>query len=335
MDAQSLHKHIEGSTKQRIHAKPNDDPEQTPNNEETTESELHGEELDHESNDIVAPVEESENVDSPEEATEEATDKSESESESDESSKDEPEEKDESAPKAEILTMHEEKRPGFNAFSSHHASAPVPRQNNQAPIEEAKPVKDNTNAIILILLIAILIIAVAIFGVVVLGDYKKEHSASQNREATSGAVDTTEATESGYDFSAIVGEWHNIAEDSNSCIVILEDGNVSWYNDCNDEGGDHYTGDAGFISGQDAIDDLGVTKERAARMLGVSEADLDLDNTFAIKIYPEEYTINGNSQKNPSEIKLLVTKPVEHEMNVYDYRFAELLILDDGTIEDE
>ena len=334
MDAQSLHKHIEGSTKQRIHAKSTDDSKQLFKNEEAIKSELHKEEFDHDGDGVVSLMEELESVDSVKEVAEEAAAKLESKTEDDPEEK--VEEKNDSLPQAEILTMHEEKKPSFNAFSSHHASAPVPRQNSQAPIEEAKPVKDNTNAIILILLIAILIIAVAIFGVVVLGDYNRRgKEANQSREAVSGTVEGIAVDDSDDDYSSIVGKWRNIAEESSSCLVVYEDGDVSWYNECDNNSGDHYSGDADFTSDQNAIDDLGITKERAARMLGISESELKLENTFVIKVYPGDYSVNGNSSQMPSEIKLLVTKSTEHEINVYDYRYGELSILSDKTTEDD
>ena len=334
MDAQSLHKHIQSSTKQRFGAKPADDSEKTQvfKNEEAIKSELHKEEFDHDGDGMVSLMEELESVDSVKEVAEKAAEKINTESEKSEPEDEKPEKADDEMPQAAILTMHEEKRPTFNAFSSHHASAPVPQQNRHAPVEEAKPVKDNTNAIIMILLIAILVIAVAIFAIIVLGE---RH---QNLEGSSQVRDTLVITEDDedkeedktkefkYDFSALVGEWGIVGKEK-SCLVVDKNSDVSWYQVCNDEDSDHYSGSAKIVSGQDAVDQLGITVERVSRMVGVTESKITVDNVYAITIKPSEYVVDGSdSAKTPDEIRLLVVKTEDGELNVYNYHYGELNI---------
>ena len=334
MDAQSLHKHIQSSTKQRFGAKPADDSKKTQvfKNEEAIKSELHKEEFDHDGDGMVSLMEELESVDSVKEVAEKVAEKINAESEKSEPEDEKPEKTDDEMPQAAILTMQEEKRPTFNAFSSHHASAPVPQQNRHAPVEEAKPVKDNTNAIIMILLIAILVIAVAIFAIIVLGERR------QNLEGSSQVRDTLVITEEDenkdeektkefkYDFSALVGEWSIIGKEK-SCLVVDESSNVTWYQVCNDKDDDYYYGSAEIMSGQDAVDQLGITVERVSRMVGVTESELSTKDIFAITVKPSEYRVEGSdSAKKPEEIKLLVVKTKDGELNVYNYHYGELNI---------
>ncbi|MCR5572202.1 MAG: hypothetical protein K6F57_00290 [Candidatus Saccharibacteria bacterium] len=333
MDAQSLHKHIQSSTKQRIHAKPADNfsNPQAFKNDEAIKSELHKEEFDRNGDGVVSLMEELSSIDSVRETANLAAEKLNSEQDKKEEQDINPEKNDEALPRAAILTMHEEKRPGFNAFSSHHASAPAPRQNHQAPVEEAKPVKDNTNAIIMILLIAILIIAVAIFGAIVLGEHRRDQEANQARSSldvtdNNQKQEEEKPKEFEYDFTLIVGKW-DVLGDNKACLEISKDSKVTWYQDCDNTKADYFSGQANIVSGQDAIDKLGITAERAARMVGVAETKVSVDRIFAITVTPEEYVIEGNSSaQKPEEIKLLVVKTDDNEINVYDYHYGQLSI---------
>ena len=334
MDAQSLHKQIQSSTKQRIHAKPSDglSDQQSFKNEDAIKSELHKEEFDHDGDGIVSLMEELSSIDSVKEAANRVAEQLNGEQKNEEPIS-EPK-NDENLPQAAILTMHQEATPSFNAFSSHHASAPVPRQNRQAPIAEAKPVKDNTNAIIMILLIAILIIAVAIFGVIVAGERRKdqEQAANQSRSALSitdnsqKQQEEEQAKKYEYDFSKIVGKWTALGDNA-ACINISKDSKVVWYQKCDSTKDDYYSGTANIISGQDAIDGLGITAKRVARMVGIAEAKVSINRVFAITVTPDEYFVQDNvSAQKPKEIKLLVVKTDDGEINIYDYHYGQLSI---------
>ena len=334
MDAQSLHKQIQGSTKQRIHTESSDSlsSPQLFKNEDTIKSELHKEEFDHDGDGIVSLMEELSSVDSVKETANRVAEQL-NNGQKNEEPISEPK-NDENLPQAAILTMHQEATPSFNAFSSHHASAPVPRQNRQAPIAEAKPVKDNTNAIIMILLIAILIIAVAIFGVIVAGERRKdqEQAANQSRSALSitdnsqKQQEEEQAKKYEYDFSKIVGKWTALGDNA-ACINISKDSKIVWYQKCDSTKDDYYSGTANIISGQDAIDGLGITAKRVARMVGIAEAKVSINRVFAITVTPDEYFVQDNvSAQKPKEIKLLVVKTDDGEINIYDYHYGQLSI---------
>ncbi|MBP5656628.1 hypothetical protein J6X15_03530 [Candidatus Saccharibacteria bacterium] len=334
MDAQSLHNHIQSSTKQRIHAKSVDDPLKTQSfkNEEAIKSELHKEEFDHDGDGMVSLMEELDSIDSVKEVAEKAAEKINADTKKPDLEDDNSDQPEDEIPHAAILTMHEEKRPSLNAFSSHHASAPVPQQNRHAPVEEAKPVKDNTNAIIMILLIAILVIAVAIFAIIVLGERRKDSEVGSQIRETLNITKEDEETEKeetkkfDYDFSALVGKWEIVGGEK-SCLEVSAESIVSWHQKCDSKDGDYYSGEAKIVSGQDAVDQLGITVERASRMVGVTESKISVSDVFAITIIPDEYVIGGStSAKKPNEIKLLVVKTQDGEINVYNYHYGELSI---------
>ena len=333
MDAQSLHNHnTPSSTKQRIYAKTADEPETSKNffkNEEAIKTELGKEKFDKDGNGVVTLMEELKSAEDAKVTAEEAT--AEVQSESEENGVQEPgkeNEEDDGLPKAEILTMTEEKRPSFNAFSSAHASSPMPQQNHQAPVEEAKPFKDNTNAIIMILLIAILLIAVAIFGVIVLSQYKNDHTVSapvetNKTDSEDGGDDKKKGTQ--YDFSAIVGKWTATSND-NKCLNISEDGEVSWYTICENTEKDHYAGKAKIIRGQDAIDLLGITKERATRKVGLSSDEVSLSNIYVLSIEPTEYVLDGEQIAKPEKINILFISTKDNEAQAYDYNYGDIYV---------
>ena len=347
MDAQSLHNHnIPSSAKQRIHAKTVDEPETSdkifeneeetkvePEKVESDKEEPEKEEFDRDGDGVVSLMEELNTAEDAKMSAEEAT--AEIESKSEEEDVPEPEKEDDDLPKAEILTMNEEKHPGFNAFSSAHASSPMPQQNHQAPVEEAKPVKDNTNAIIMILLIAILLIAVAIFGVIVLSQYKNDHTVSTSTETgrtdpEGDEDDTKKGTQ--YDFSAIIGNW-TAASNDNKCLNIKEDGEVSWYTVCDNTEKDHYAGKAKIIRGQDAIDLLGITKERATRKVGLSSDEVSLSNIYVLSIEPTEYVLAGEQIAKPEKINILFIYTKDDEAQAYDYNYGDIYVLK-RTVED-
>jgi len=334
MDAQSLHKHIESSTKQRIHAKTGDQ-EKDFDKKDSTQVDFNQEEIDHSANDVP---EESKNDDQLGDTvntentkdTEDAKDLEEKQEIEKSSNDNEIEATNDSSSQAEILTMHEEEKSvGFNAFSSRHASAPMPRQNSQSPIEEAKPVKDNANAIVMILLITVLAIAVAVFCIIVLGNNSKTGQKQVSSQASTtiedGADEEPSTTKQPiYDYSAIVGQWNDPNDETGPCITISEAGSVSWNKKCGNNNDDHFSGEAEFINGQDVVSDLGITKKQAARILGVNEEKLNLNNTFIVKVHPDKYYINNNSSYSPSEVKLLITKTSAFEIKIYDYRYGSL-----------
>ena len=124
----------------------------------------------------------------------------------------------------------------------------------------------------------------------------------------------------------IVGKW-NVLGDNKACLEISKDSKVTWYQDCDNTKADYFSGQANIVSGQDAIDKLGITAERAARMVGVTETKVSVDRIFAITVTPEEYVVEGNSSaQKPEEIKLLVVKTDDNEINIYDYHYGQLSI---------
>ena len=225
--------------------------------------------------------------------------------------------------------MTEEKKPSFNAFSSAHASSPMPQQNHQAPVEEAKPVKDNTNAIIMILLIAILLIAVAIFGVIVLSQYKDDHTVTTPVDTSKTDPDDGEdKTDKGtkYDYSAIVGNWISASND-HKCLIIEENSTVYWYTICENTEKDHYAGKAKIVRGQDAIDLLGITKERATRKVGLSSDEVSMSNIYVLSIEPTEYVLDGEQIAKPEKINILFIYTKNNEAQAYDYNYGDIYVL--------
>ncbi len=332
MDAQSLHNNnTPSSVKQRIHAKSTSEPEKSNTffkNEEVIKSELEKEEFDRDGDGVISLMEELSSVEDAKATADEAAAKlkpaeenvSEPEKNNDEND----------LPKAEILTMTKEKHPSFNAFSSAHASSPMPQQNRQAPIEEAKPVKDNTNAIIMILLIAILLIAVAIFGAIVLSQYRNEHAVATpiGTSKTDSDDNDSDNTKKGtqYDYSAIIGNWATASNDR-KCLIIKEDGEVSWYTTCENAENDHYAGKAKIIRGQDAIDLLGITKERATRKVGLSSDEVGLSNIYVLSVEPTEYVLDGKQIAKPEKINILFIYTKDNEAQAYDYNYGDIYVL--------
>ena len=329
MDAQSLHNHIKSSTKQRIHAKPSIEPKEFDKNDEIINAEIHKEDADRDGDGVVSLIEELDNAEGAKVTAEEATAELNPE-EPEEEKEEEPKDED-ALPDASILTMKEDKPRSFNAFSSHNASAPVPQQNHQAPVEEAKPVKDNTTAIIMILLIAILVIAVAIFCVIVLGDYRKDREAVQNRTSTyvepEKTEDETKDDDNSSDYHAIVGKW-KATESKDDCYEIKSDSTMSFYSSCDNDKADYYKGSFKTLRGQSAIDSVSILKDRAARIVGVNESEIKLENIYIVSVTPDEYFVESNqSAKAPSDIKLLAVVSDENELRIYDYNYAELHVL--------
>lgn len=338
MDAKSLHNHnTPSSTRQRIHAKTTDEPSGSDNffkNEEAIKSELQKEAFDQDGDGVVSLMEELNSAEDAKATADEATAELKTEDpvsiESEEEKENEKEKENDILPKAAILTMVEEKKPTFNAFSSAHASSPLPQQNRQVPIEEAKPVKDNTNAIIMILLIAILLIAVAIFSVIVLSQYRNDHAAPTSIDTSKTNPNNSNDDDSGkdaqYDYSAIVGKWITTSN-NNKCLIIKEGGEVSWYTMCKDTEKDYYVGKAKITRGQDAIDLLGITKERAMRKVGLSSDEVSLSNIYVLSIEPTEYMLDGERIAKPEKINILFIYTKDNEAQAYDYNYGDIYIL--------
>ena len=336
MDAGSLHKHIESSTRSRIHAKMASGSPTTPTfrNDGIVKAELHREELDYNGDGIVTLIEELDGIDNARgnmnSATEETEQANPQELVPPPEQDDDAHEYGDTLPQASILSLKESHRRSFNPFSSRYASAPIPRHNRYAPVEEVKPVRDNANAIIMILLIAILIIAVAIFSVIIAGDYRKARETDQIQDSintndnASSKIDENEAETPEYDFDSVIGKWRAV-EGGDSCITISAKNKVSWVQDCNNQTGDSFSGEASIISGQDAIDKLSITKERAARTVGVAIDELSLEQTFAIIVKPDKYVVGGNEKtQKPSEIRLLLVETEDGKIHIYNYLYAEL-----------
>ena len=333
MDAQSFHKkNTPSTTTSRLHARWASAPDELSEEDVIVASDPDLELDERNPNSVVTLMDELGNAEDAKATADEATANFDSSPNVDENPWTAKKKDDDPLPQAAILTMTEEKRPSFNAFSSIHASAPVPRQNRQSPVAEAKPVKDNANAIIMILLIAILVIAVAIFGVIVLYEHRHDHDEPTPAviDENAGKDDKDDAENepnSSYSFDDIIGNWIP-ASNAKACLRIEADKKVSWYTSCDsNQSKDYYVGKSEIIRGQDAIDLLGITKERAARKVGLSNDELQLDNIYVLSTTPEQYVLDGKEIAKPEKINLLFVYTKDGDAQAYDYNFGELYVL--------
>ena len=329
MDANKLHRQIESPARTRIRASAtNHGASSAPAHRDdgAIKAELHREELDYNGDGIVTLMEELDGANVVKKDIQENRDEFRNDNAP---ANDGKQGTIDPLPRAAILSMEEDRRRSFNPFSSHYASAPIPRQNRRVLVKEAKPVRDNANAIIMLLLVAILIVAVAIFSVVVAKDYQKAHNTSEQSPNTTKDEsvkdkedDEVEPIE--HDFDPIAGRWEAVGN-TGSCIVLDKEGLFLWLSDCGAQKGDSFSGNAAIYNGQEALDKLSISKERAARTAGIAVEKLDLSQTFAIIVKPKTFSVVGDEKvQKPSEIKLLVVETKDDEINVYNYQFAEL-----------
>ena len=181
MDAQSLHKHtVSETTKPRLRVgskEGSDNTETFFRNEKLIKDEIDKEELDQNGDGVVSLMEELDSVEDARISAEAIEKHARSEEELTPSQDDQKIDSEENIlPQAAILDASGESQVKFNPDLPQSAPAPPQTTSHKTPVAEAKPVKDNTTAIIMIRLIAILIIAVAIFCAVVLRENHNTHS---------------------------------------------------------------------------------------------------------------------------------------------------------------
>ena len=336
MDAKSLHNHISSSsakTRLRIREENNSkNAESFFRNDDVINTEIDKEKLDQDGDGVISLMEELDGAEDAKVSAEivekqaRSNDDTSSVTKKDE---DDNNEKD-SLPQATILSMDYENSSPFDFKTPQQSNTHIPQPNHQTPVEEAKPVKDNTTAIIMILLIAILIIAVAIFCAIVLGENRNTrvpaNSQTSSSSADSGNNSSAPSTKNANDFTEIIGTWVPVST-QNSCLDIGAGAFVSWHAVCDDDASDNYRGQSEILHGADALNRAGINIERAARIVGLGADEVKLNNVYFITTTPDELVIDGQNSGNLEDIRTLFVLTNANEAHMHDYRNNELYIL--------
>ena len=336
MDAQSLHKHtVSETTKPRLRVGAKDNSESSDNsesffrNDKLIKDEIDKEELDQNGDGVVSLMEELDSVEDAKmsaDAVEEQVRLKEEQKTPAEEAEDNQEQN--ILPQATTLNADGESQTSFNPEPSSDSLAQRP--NHKAPVAEAKPVKDNTTAIIMILLIAILIIAVAIFCAIVLRENRGMHSATQpTSSSTTDNNDNNSSAPSSRkndNYTMIIGTWVPTSEQK-SCFNIDGNALVSWHASCDDDASDYYFGQSSIFRGSEALNRAGINIERVARMVGLSVDEIELGDVYFIVTTPEELVVDGQSANSPDGIRTLFVLTGKNEARIHDYRYNELYVV--------
>ena len=334
MDAQSLHKHtVSETTKPRLRVgskEGSDNTETFFRNEKLIKDEIDKEELDQNGDGVVSLMEELDSVEDARISAEAIEKQARSEEELTSSQDDQKIDSEENVlPQAAILGVSGESQVKFNPDLPQSAPAPTQKTSHKTPVAEAKPVKDNTTAIIMILLIAILIIAVAIFCAVVLRENHNTHSNTQQTATSTTTTDKDEPsvtpTKNNENFAMIIGTWVPVS-DQKSCFDIDGNGLVSWHASCADDASDYYFGQSNIFRGSEALNRAGINIERVARMVGLNPDEIELSDVYYIVTTPDELVIDGQSANSPEGIRALFVLTDKNEAHIHDYRYNELYI---------
>lgn len=312
MDAQSLHEHQESTPRQRLGVKSsanpvveiagNDDIEPVKNNPERPEESMPEIEVV----EVIEPVVDKE----PAPEMEPISDEEESEPEELDDSN---EEYEDDRPNPWTPEAIEERRQSY-----HFTSTSIPKQTHRASVEPAKPVRDNANAIILILLIAILLITVATYAVIL----AREEKAPTNIAPTTTSEEKDDNGE--YDnltpaSSAIKESFGVWRYKKGGCFVFSEKGYFYWYQSCSNVSDNYHYGTLMGTRGSQALYELNMTYDDAVAVMELDAGKITTEGFYSLILDTTE-TSNAGVKRTAhlSKFKMLFAYVSNSDAIIYD-----------------
>ena len=311
MDAQSLHEHQESTPRQRLglntSAKPvveiagNDDIEPVKNVEESPEESMPEIEVV----EVIEPVVNKEPAPEPEPAPVE-----------DEKEPEEPEENEEDKPNPWTPDAVEERHQNYR-----FTSTSIPKQEHRSSIEPAKPVRDNANAVILILLIAILLVTVSIYAVILAREEKTSDGQVQTvtSDEKSGDEKENNLTPASKAIKESFGVWRST--NGGGCLIFAEEGYFYWYKSCSDVSNNYHYGNLMGARGSQALYELGMTYDDAIIATGLDAGKITTEKFYSLILDTTE-TTNASVKRttNLSKFKMLFAYVSDSEATMYDVK---------------
>ena len=185
----------------------------------------------------------------------------------------------------EAVEENEENENGEQIYQ-YTATSAIP-ESRHIRVMPAQPVRDNTNIIILILLVAILIITVAIYAVTIT---RGNGVAKQNAQAQDVAVEEEVGHED------IYGVWRSTS--GGTCFVFDDKDSFYWYASCLDEESDYHYGHFTARRGEKALNQFGLTYERVLNIITLDKKNVGVNDIYALQLNTEHTKSGGEIRSN-------------------------------------
>ena len=199
------------------------------------------------------------------------------------------------------------------------ASTSVPRQERHYSVEPAKPVRDNANAVILILLIAILLITVSIYAVILAREEKAPASPTQTvvSDEAKDDEDKQKPTPADPNLAKTFGVWRYT--NGGGCFIFSEEGYFYWYQSCSEVSNNYHYGLLMGKRGSQALYEFNMTFDDAVTAMKLDSGTVTKESFFSLNLDTAE-TVNAGVKRSTklSKYKMLFAYISDSEAVLYD-----------------